>query len=427
MKALFLPVLALTLGAQGPEGNFLGTLSTPAGQLRLGLVLSREAGVLVADFISLDQGYATLRAAETKLAERQLTVAVPQAQASFAGEFTEDFSRLAGKFTQGQALDLALERVSEIPRPRRPQHPQPPFPYRSESVRFPSAAPGVELAGTLTLPHGEGPFPAVILLSGSGPHDRDETILEHKPFLVLSDFLTRQGIAVLRYDDRGTAQSSGSFAASTTEDFAQDARGALAFLRAQSQIHPQRLALIGHSEGGLIAPMVAANDESLRALVLLAAPGVPGEAILKKQTYDLPRAAGLDEEKAKAQAELGMLQLSLRKAADPWMNFFWTYDPAPTLAKVKCPILALNGSLDMQVNADINLAAIQSANPQATVKKLDRLNHLFQTTETGAGVEYGRLEETFAPAALSQIASWLQEQFAKPATPPAAPPRPAAN
>jgi pimeloyl-ACP methyl ester carboxylesterase len=228
----------------------------------------------------------------------------------------------------------------------------------------------------------------------------------------LADFLTRHGIAVLRYDDRGTAKSGGSFFGATSEDFAQDALGAVAYLRTRPEIDPARIAIVGHSEGGLLAPMVAVADPALAAIALLAAPGVRGEEILKKQTYDLPRAAGLDDEKAKANAALGMAQLAQRKAADPWLAFFWDYDPAPTLAKVQCPILALNGALDMQVNADVNLPAILAANPKAIIKKLEKLNHLFQTAETGAGLEYGRLEETFAPSAMEILATWLKEQLA---------------
>jgi hypothetical protein len=395
------------IGAPGPGGTYLGELATPAGKLRLALNVSETGGALTSEMISLDQNNAKLAASETKLEGRKLSVSLPQAMAGYVGEFNDDYSELRGTFTQGRPSELVLRRVNEIPRTRRPQTPQGPFPYRAEDVSFSSKAEGVKLAGTLTMPSAPGKYAAAILLSGSGPQDRDETLFEHKPFLVLADHLTRQGIAVLRYDDRGIGKSGGSFAGSTSADFADDARGAVAYLRSRSDIDGEKIVIIGHSEGGLIAPMVAATDERIAAVVSLSGPAMPGERIVKRQTVDLARAAGLSEEQAKSAGQVGYAQMEAQSKTDAWMRFFWTYDPGTDWAKVKCPALALNGSLDMQVNADENLAAIRAANAQVTVKKLDGLNHLFQKAQTGAGLEYGRIEETFAPGAMEEIAGWL--------------------
>lgn len=393
----------------GPEGTFLGELPTPAGALRLGLILKRDAGGLAAELISLDQNNARLVATDTKLEGQKLTLALPQARAQLSGDFAADFATWQGQFTQaGVPMDLSLRRVEELPKPKRPQLPTPPFPYQSEAVRFPSKAPNVSLAGTLTLPPSAAPHRAVILISGSGPQDRDETLAGHKPFWVLADHLTRQGFAVLRYDDRGTAQSTGTFSGATSADFAEDVRGAVAYLRSRPDIAPQKIVLLGHSEGGILAPMVAATDPEIAGIVSLSGPGLSGERILKRQTVDLARAAGLSEEKAQEAGATGYAQLMSQSLIDPWLAYFWKYDPAEAWKKVRCPVLALNGSLDMQVNADENLAAIQAAAPQATTKKLEKLNHLFQTAQTGAGIEYSRLEETISPVALEEISNWLR-------------------
>ncbi len=399
-------------------GTYLGSLATPAGQMRLALVIQEVEGKIQSEMISLDQGNARLPA-DTLLEDRKLRLSIPRAMAGYQAEFTPDFAQLKGKFVQGLEYDLVLDRVAEIPRPKRPQLPLPPFPYRSEDLTFPSKADNIRLAGTLTLPPGPGPFPAAILLTGSGPQDRDETLLDHKPFLVLADHLTRQGFAVLRYDDRGIGQSGGSFKGSTSVDFAEDAEGAFAYLATRKEIDPKRIVLIGHSEGGILAPMVAAAQPSVAAVVSLAGPAVPGEQIIKRQTVDLALAAGMPEIQAQAAGSVGYQQLLALKATDPWMNFYWDYDPAPVWEKVKSPVLALNGALDMQVHADTSLAVIQAAltkggNTRFEVRKLDGLNHLFQSAATGAGIEYGRIEETFAPSALALISDWLKKTLPAP-------------
>lgn len=340
-----------------------------------------------------------------------------------------------------QSGPQTLPHAPPPPSPDRPQTPRPPFPYAAEAVAFDSA-PGVRLAGTLTLPEGPGPFPAVVLIQGSGLHDRDETLFGHKPFLVLADALTRRGIAVLRYDKRGVGGSTGKPLEATGEDYAVDAEAAVAFLSGRRDIDAQRIGLIGHSEGGIVAPMVAAGDPKIAFVVMMAGSGVPGDellvaqnrAILKamggsdaaadvaeqlnRKVYDIAKSDASDAEGTrKIEAVLtgaGMAAEQARggaaQSASAWVRWFLRYDPRPALSKLRCPVLALDGSEDVQVVASQNLPAIRAAlrdDPDATVLELPGLNHLFQTADTGLPAEYGRIRETIAPAALKLIGDWV--------------------
>jgi hypothetical protein len=304
------------------------------------------------------------------------------------------------------------------------------------------SAPGVRLAGTLTLPPGPGPFPAAVLITGSGAQDRDEALMGHRPFMVLADALTRRGIAVLRTDDRGFAKSTGDFAKATSEDFAADTAAAVAFLRSRREIDARRIGLIGHSEGGMIGPMVAVADPRIAFVVMLAGPGVPTRELLVAQRAAVARSAGIaadaitrneqimgqveaalaqdktlnqaEADAASVLVEAGMpatnADATVRQLTSPWYKWFIAYDPRPTLAKVRVPVLALNGDKDVQVVSKQNLPAIREAlkaNPDAKVVELAGLNHLFQTAGTGGPAEYARIEETIAPAALNLIADWV--------------------
>lgn len=396
------------------------------------------------------------------------TIDVPGTKGSFKGTLGPD-GKLSGTWRQGGAeLPLELERVAvdaaaELPRRSRPQTPLPPFPYESRDAAIRHEAAGVTLAGTLTVPRGAGPFPACVLVTGSGPQDRDETLMDHKPFLVLADALTRAGIAVLRYDDRGVGGSTGDASSATTATFAADAGAALDWLAAQPGIDPRRLAVVGHSEGGMIAAMLAATRADVAAIVMLAGTGVDGREILVSQGELVLRSEGLGDEKAirrtrvmqeaildglrgappgadpaalAAAAEkriLGALGAEEAPAGDaerkalsdavadgvrrlsvPWFRFFISHDPAADLAKASCPVLALVGEKDVQVDPRINLPAIRRAlagNPDATVTELPGLNHLFQTCTTGAVSEYDSIEETIAPAALDLVRAWLARRL----------------
>jgi pimeloyl-ACP methyl ester carboxylesterase len=309
------------------------------------------------------------------------------------------------------------------------------------------------------MPNGPGRFPALILISGSGPQDRDETIFQHKPFLLLADALTRRGVAVLRVDDRGVGGSTGSTSQSTSEDFAGDVLAGIAFLKSRPEIDSRKIGLAGHSEGGLIAPMVAARSNDVAFIVLLAGTGLPGDQIIILQQRLIGKVMGADEksldtqqdiqkqldEIVKAEPDHDKMVKRLREALkkiwsklseqerkeagdfeallesqgkvleSPWYRFFLMFDPRPTLAKVRCPVLALNGEKDLQVPPKENLAEIEKAlkrggNMQVTVKELPGLNHLFQTCKTGAVSEYAAIEETMSPAALKVITDWVAER-----------------
>ena len=410
--------IALSLLGQSPIGLFLGEIPGGMGKLRLALEIKQSAdGKLSSHLISIDQAYAKLPAIATTFVDKTLKITFGAINASFEGALSDDSQILTGNFTQGIAIPLVLKRTAELPKPPRPQEPKAPYPYLSEDLNFPGGAADVTLAATLTRPKEGNRFAAVVLVTGSGPQDRNEELAFHKPFLLWADTITRVGIAVLRYDDRGTAKSTGTFRGATSKDFAMDAASAVAYLRTRKDIDPTKIFVMGHSEGGLIAPMVAAEDSKIAGLVLLAGTAVSGERILARQLPDMGRAAGLNEEQAAANAKLGLEKIMQQKATDPWMAFFWDYNPAPTLQMVKCPVLALNGELDMQVNAKENLAAMalafrEGGNKQATTKALPKLNHLFQTASTGSGQEYGNIEETVSPIALEEVTKWLKSILA---------------
>lgn len=342
--------------------------------------------------------------------------------------------------------------------PDRPQNPKPPFPYDEREVEITSAVDGVTLAGTLTLPRGAvGGAPAVVLLTGSGAQDRDETIFGHKPFWVIADHLTRAGVAVLRLDDRGVGGSGGDTTTSTLETFAGDAVTAAIYLRTLPEIDAKRVGLVGHSEGGLVAPMAAAQSPDIAFLVLLAGTGVPGREVLVSQQAAILRASGAPEEViAKQQADQaaalelvesgaekqeivdfiaaalaaegqGMPEEQARALAEqqaatigsPWFRSFLATDPAAHLRRVRVPVLALNGERDLQVLPDLNLPAIENAlreggNADVTIVELPGLNHLFQRSTTGGLEEYGSIDETFNHAALDVMTRWILDRARTP-------------
>lgn len=379
----------------------------------------------------------------------------------FTGEFDQASQTLEGVWEQsGMQLPLSLTSVeaTEVPSFNRPQEPQPPYPYHEEDVAYLNQSEGIKLAGTFTRPYGEGPFPVVLLISGSGPQDRNEELMGHKPFLVLADYLTQRGIAVLRVDDRGVAESEGNFASATSLDFARDVLAGVNYLKTRKDVNPKQIGLIGHSEGGLIAPLVASESADVAFIVLMAGPALNGEEISYLQSELLLRASGISEEVVSQQraileelfgivknvkdvdqaiaemkavmlapyAELSAEELAalgdietpimmqIAQFLSPWYQFFMTYDPLPTLKGVDCPVLAINGSKDLQVPAGPNLQLIEktlkeSGNQNFAVMELPGLNHLFQTAETGSPGEYMLIEETISPLALKTMGDWILE------------------
>lgn len=447
--------LASLAAAQAIEGTWLGTLTAGPVKMRLALKIGRAAdGSLSATLDSIDQGAKDLAIDSIQLDGQTLKFEMKRLQAGFQGAGSPDGQEFAGQWTQaGSSLPLVFRRTEKAPVLKRPQEPSPPFPYSAEDVVYENPKAGVNLAGTLTLPRVKGPFPAVLLISGSGPQDRDESVMGHRPFLVVADHLTRRGIAVLRCDDRGVGKSTGRFAGATSTDFAEDAMAGVDYLKRRPEIDPKQIGLAGHSEGGIIAPMVAAKSPQIAFVVLLAGPGVTGEEILYRQGTLLLKASGAGADaiaeqrktqeqmfallkresdpetlRVKAGEVLGRLPAAARQAqlqmflsplSQKWFRQFLTYDPRPALGQLKCPVLAITGELDLQVDPEQNLPAIAAAlkaggNRDYTTLKLPKLNHLFQTARTGAVAEYSEIEETFAPAALETVSGWILKRTRRP-------------
>jgi uncharacterized protein len=461
MTAALLPLHGNEAPPDGLSGSWSGTLKVGGQELPVGFEFTAEAGGQFKGVMrSPMQTPQPIPITVVTFRDRELKVTVDLVGGSYQGKAAANGQTIRGEWKQGGyalPLDLKFE-PGGTAEPVRPQTPKPPFPYASEEVVFPNLAADIRLAGTLTLPKGgTGPVAAAILISGSGPQDRDETIMGHKPFAVLADYLTRQGIAVLRYDDRGTGASTGTFAYGTTMDFATDAAAALSYLKTRKEIDPARIGLIGHSEGGLIAPIVAVKRPGEVAfLVLLAGPGLRGDEILMTQSRALMTAAGMkpnlieltarlnrsiydaltepnpDGEKvrklatdfaeelkklspddAKALGEIGPgLEEQMKSLQTPWFANFLVLDPAEYLGQITLPVLALNGARDLQVLADPNLAAIEkhlraAGNTRFVTRKLPDLNHLFQKAETGLPGEYWRIETTIEHSVLKLIADWI--------------------
>lgn len=459
MKSLLPVLLCLSnvLAAQVSTEHYRGNLAIQGLELPLVLHIGDSLNILSASLDSPAQNAYGIEANELSYHNDTLRISIARAGIYFTGTYSENRDTLNVLFKQGYVAEqLQMERFDGvIEKPKRPQEPQEPFPYRVEEIAFDNTTDEVSLAGTLTLPEGEGPFDAVILVSGSGPQDRNEEIMGHKPFLVIADYLTRNGVAVLRYDERGVGASTGNFYEATTLDFAADASAAVDFLAERTDI--ERIGLAGHSEGGLVGPMVATQNKQLDFLILLAGPGVPGPEVLKlqqvlmaggdealteadrkshrmnEQLYAVPATlndpekirarmnaimdehiAGFSQEELK---EIGMSPMAWKMATiqsltTPWFLEFLRIRPADYLKKVTIPVLAINGTLDMQVDADQNLTAIgkhlrHAGNADVRIERVEGLNHLFQHAETGLAAEYSTIEETFAPEVLQLMLDWL--------------------
>jgi len=358
-------------------------------------------------------------------------------------------------FTVFSLLAASDELLKEVSSPLRPQEPKSTISYDVEEVRYSNVTANVTLAGTLTLPRSEKPSPAILLIAGSGPIDRDETVFGHKPFLVLADHLTKQGFTVLRVDKRGVGQSTGNYNIATTEDFAADALAGVEYLKTRKEVDAEQIGLIGHSEGGLIAPMVAIKSNDVAFIVLMASPCVIGEAILYAQEALICRAMGVTEEqlshqisfqqevfsiiknesdlekaekllreivakqlaslpKEEQQTSAEVIESQMKRCNSKWFRYFLTYDPSTSLKHLKIPVLVINGELDSQVSSKQNLPVIaktleEAGNRNYKIIEFPKLNHFFQTCETGSVLEYGIIEETVAPVVLDAISGWILE------------------
>ena len=430
------------------EGTWSGYLHIPNGKLRLVLHLKLADGAWKASLDSPDQSVSGLECSDISFVDNTLSLSVPTVKGTFTGKLKDE--KIEGTWSQGMPLPLTLQR-GELEGPKRPQTPKEPFSYEIEEVSFKNDKAKITLAGTLTKPKGNGPFPAAVLLSGTGPQDRDETIAGHKPFWVLADYLTRQGIAVLRFDDRGVGNSEGNYGLASTFDFGEDAAAGAAFLATRREINPKKIGLIGHSEGGTVGPKTVLGSKDFSFLVTLAGPTVSGRDIMIEQTKLILKASGLDGETldniseinnhlydlglkhedrqelekalsaylAEKREKLGPYQsqiLGLGEERVPglvpflgsnWFKSFVDYNPGDDLKKLKIPILALYGEKDLQVPPAQSLPPLKQLASHAEVENFAGLNHLFQPAKTGLPAEYAQIETTMDEKVMERISTWI--------------------
>ncbi len=463
INAMILIFCSLSIFSQNPairsiEGNWLSVVEVSGIKLRIALRVSKTADdSFTAKFDSIDQGANDLEIETITQQGSAIRFEAKKLGLDYEGTLNEKGDEISGQLkTGGGSLEAIFKRIADVPKLSRPQDPVKPYPYDEEDVVYENKKDGVKLAGTLTLPRGAQKYPAVILITGSGGQDRNETVAGHRPFLVLADYLTRKGIAVLRVDDRGMGGSDAGAPTNTSENFAGDVLAGIAYLKSRKEINPKQIGLIGHSEGGMIAPMVAARSKDAAFIVSLAGLGQTGENVLYTQTELIQKAGGADP-RMTAQTNAGLKTIFeiLRSEPDDkiaeqrmretfakqknalsedekktftaieeslfgkmpvflssWFRYFIDYDPRPTLKKVKVPVLAINGENDLQVewkeNLDLIAAGLKAGkNKDFTVRSFPKLNHLFQTSETGQLSEYEKIEETIAPVVLETISAWI--------------------
>jgi len=436
------------------EGIWQGALEYPGGiKLRVIFNISKlPNGELKAVVLRPDLDDDEIPVKKIIFKKNHLHMILNSVPIYFEGNLDPDKNSIDGGWIQGkQIFPLVLHKINRITKPQRPQEPKRPFPYREKDVVFENLEAPARLSGTLTLPQKRGLYPAVLLISGGGDQNRDSLILGHRPFLVIADHLTRKGIAVLRFDDRGIGSSTGDRSIATTKDYAQDAYAGVKFLKNQKEIDSRHIGLIGHSEGSSIASLVAAKVKDIAFVILLAGPGLPGEEYNYQYTKSVSRILGHSEDTISAQLILqkqifkillhekdskkaesklrkileGLkppmpqekIESNLKRYLSPWFRFSINYDPGKTLKRVKCPVLALYGEKDIQVPPAGNAEAVKQAlcnggNEKYEVKVLPGLNHLFQTAESGAPSEYSLIEETISPKALELMTIWIMQHTA---------------
>jgi dipeptidyl aminopeptidase/acylaminoacyl peptidase len=467
MKTTILALLVLYFNAgfsQDILGKWSGTLKVGNVSLKIVFNISEIESSLKSTMDSPDQGVYNISVSSTKYENKILKITVSSLRIEFVGTLN-DKDKLVGIFKQsGQALPLTLAKnPSNEVRRKKYQEPEKPYPYLVEEIVFRNEKDGIDLKGTLTLPNNrKKKVPVAILIAGSGPQNRDEEVFGHKPFLVLADYLAKKGVATLRFDKRGVNLSTGNFSTATTADFSSDASCAYEYLLKRMDIDKKKIGLVGHSEGGLIASIIASHTQDIAFVVLLAAPGLKGDKLLLLQQEKLLRASMFNEEYIKkiqainsrafeiASKSVDSIQLKVelidfftksmsdslnklllprgmdleifitrqvKEVSSPWMMYFLKYDPVPSLKRVKCPVLALNGDLDLQV-PQVNLSVVKNAlneggNKRVVTKTLPLHNHLFQECETGLPNEYALLEQTISPTALHEITSWIHSVLKK--------------
>lgn len=443
---LYLFIISFTSHAQ-IEGTWSGNIELPTSKLPFVLHITTENNTLKATADSPDQGAYGINIQEIKFENNKLFLKVARMFMTYEGYLLNN--NINGIFKQGgQKFTLNFTK-GEFKR-NRPQEPHPPFNYKIEEVTFENKASKIKLAGTLTMPSTGKNFPAIVLVSGSGPQDRNEELFNHKPFWVIADYLTKQGYAVLRYDDRGVGESGGDFENATTFDFADDANNAVDFLKSIKEINAKKIGILGHSEGGMVAQIIAAQRKDIAFIVSMAGPGIAIDELMLKQKYDVEKSSGVPEQALNANQVLFRKIYEIIKMNDSsekieqeitayiksnpsytnlsseeikqltdlvnnnWFTTFVRYNPENYFSKIKAKALILNGDKDVQVAAIENLNGWEKGmvhNKKVTIKKYSNLNHLFQKAKTGMPDEYGAIETTIEPFVLEDISNWLNQNI----------------
>lgn len=453
-------------GQQNIEGDWQGKLSVANASLRLVVHIKNDNGNYSATMDSPDQGAKGIPFSSVQVKGDSLLLEAKSIGGKFSGRFNND-TTLTGQWFQGTGLPLQLKKMAAgetVAEPRRPQTPKPPFPYKSEDVVYFNKEKSIQYGATITLPQGNGPFPAVVLITGSGQQNRDEELFGHKPFAVLADYLTRKGYVVMRVDDRGVGQTTGDVKNATSKDFANDVMTSLDYLKAMPQVNKTKVGLLGHSEGGMIAQLVAAERKDLAFVIMHAGPGQPILDLMTEQNRLVLTSTGMPAESvqryssfykgmmtviASASSDSAAVKLAapllddwmdktpketvvattgiksgegkaayvngfVKQVRSPWFHYFIQYNPGAYVQKMKAKVLALNGDKDIQVPSKENLSALKASlqkggNKSFETVELKGLNHLFQHCQKCTVAEYAELEETMAPEALETIGAWLNK------------------
>lgn len=407
LSVLFALLLSITAFAQNFTGSWTGIISAGGSSLHIVFNISQDAeGNTVCTMDSPDQSVKGIPAQIVFESSDSISIRISNLGIEYNGKFNGDM--ICGVYSQlGLELDLDLKNEKIVY--NRPQNPLPPYPYTTDEIEFVNDEANATLSGTITYPVGyiQGKkVPVVLMVTGSGPQNRDSEIYEHKPFLIIADYLARNGYATLRYDDRCVGKSTGRFQAETTKEVAKDAALAVKYLRDTKKF--SKIGVLGHSEGGNVAFMLGA-DKLIDFAITMAGVGVQGDECLYQQGIAIAKQSGQEYQLTKEQ-----LREYLIGTMSPWYEFFLDYDPASDISKTTCPVLVMNGEKDLQVIASSNVEAIKGnlpKNKKSQVKIYPGLNHLFQECTTGLPTEYINIEQTIIPIVLEDIAAWLEQLF----------------
>ena len=453
---LFFSMTSVMFGQNALDGIWSGEIKTGGIVLVVDIEMNSETQTALMSIPM--QNLDDVKASKCSLKGDTVEIDFNQFRASYSGVYNHSKKEIIGKWSQGRPIELNFHKTDKKTEFKRPQTPKEPFPYTTKDVSIINYSASVALAGTLTMPGGDGPFPLAILISGSGPQNRDSDILKHKPFLVIADHLTRNGIAVLRYDERGVGKSTGAFIKATSEDLAEDAEAVFTFAETLDKIDKSKVGIIGHSEGGMIAPWIASRNKNVDFIVSIAGPAIPITELMTNQNVNILKQSGMSDEglnltkeslpkiyalvnQDKIPSEIfDTLITEVHKYYDslsiedqkliapskasyymqltqtffsPWFRYFLNYDPSTTWEKVTCPVLAVNGSKDIQVDAESNILAIKehlkkAGNTNVHTKIFEGMNHLMQPCEACNLAEYTTIETTFDVSVLNEITTFMK-------------------